>query len=489
MSVILLVAFWFSIILTARAQDDVLVLEWEQHWPTFGVGGTCNFGSNNFFVGDVDDDGVIELITGGLTYKGPNYDGDALEAPLRIWNWKGENFTLEASYNWAGTLSSMYAYDLDNDGRLEIITGGHVRNNTESYDSVKIWSWDNQNLVLKATCEGISARSIFAGDVDKDGNPEVLVSGTIIVGEKTFARLSIFQWEKTGLFLEKSAEWCSSEDASANSVYVYDLDKDGDLEIITGGYDNNLTNSSGQLRIWNWNGKELIIDAIKDWRMVEGGYGKTITGAPMGNTVVETLKIGDVDGDGIAEIVTGGFAFDGQKINAQLGIWNWDGNVFSFEKSYEWITHDITEIKAISLSDVNNDGHIEIITSGVTCVYGGFTNGTTPEVAQLRVWSWDGETLKLNQKEDWVIGEGVCAWNVGTGDLNEDGTVEIITVGCMYVSQLCDPDLRIWSLQTATNSESLLNILIELLEAGTIVLVVVIAYFSMRRRHNRVKSK
>jgi hypothetical protein len=34
---------------------------------------------------------------------------------------------------------------------------------------------------------------------------------------------------------------------------------------------------------------------------------------------------------------------------------------------------------------------------------------------------------------------------VGTGDVDKDGTVEIVTVGCMYVSNLCDPDMRIWS--------------------------------------------
>jgi hypothetical protein len=41
---------------------------------------------------------------------------------------------------------------------------------------------------------------------------------------------------------------------------------------------------------------------------------------------------------------------------------------------------------------------------------------------------------------------GVSAWNVGTADVDNDGTVEIITVGCMYTGIMCDPDLRVWSL-------------------------------------------
>jgi hypothetical protein len=40
-------------------------------------------------------------------------------------------------------------------------------------------------------------------------------------------------------------------------VYAYDLNNDGQTEIITGGYANELQNSSGQLRIWQWNGEDL----------------------------------------------------------------------------------------------------------------------------------------------------------------------------------------------------------------------------------------
>ena len=42
--------------------------------------------------------------------------------------------------------------------------------------------------------------------------------------------------------------------------------------------------------------------------MVEGVYGATISGDPMGNTLVENLKVDDVDGDGTAEILDQEFA-------------------------------------------------------------------------------------------------------------------------------------------------------------------------------------
>lgn len=480
---VLLVVFCSSTILSAKASDEKLVLRWEQHWPTYGVGGTCNFGTSNFFVGDVDHDGVIELITGGLTYNKPNYTPEELEAPLRIWNWNGENFTLEVNYNWAGTLRSIYAADLNGDGLDEIMTGTSVTNGTSSYNALRIWGWDNRNLVLKASYEGVNARSIFAGDVDNDGVPEILAAGAIVKNNVTFARLCILCLNGNQLFMEKSYEWRDDGDASANGVYAYDLDRDGVLEIVTSGYDRGLTNSSGQLRIWHWNGQDLQIKANEEWRLVEGVCGVTVTGAPMGNTLAENVKVSDVDGDGTPEIVTGGFAYDGQKMNAQLRIWNWSNDVLALEKSHEWFTDDITEIKCVSLGDVNDDGHVEIVTSGGAAVYGGFQNGTKPETAQLRIWSWDGETLKLDQKADWTIGEGVFAWNVGTGDVDGDGAVEIVTVGCMYVNQLCDPDLRIWSMQSESDfTQSFSYLAIAIAGIATAALVIIAIYLFVKKR-------
>jgi len=483
--VLLLVVFSSSIILTATAKDEVLVMEWEQHWPTYGVGGTCNFGTHNFFVGDVDNDEVEELITGGLTYNKPNYTADELEAPLRIWNWNGENFTLEVNLNWAGILRTIYAADLNGDAKPEIITGGIVRNGTSGVSSVRVWTWDNKELIMKSSLEGLSAGSRFAADVKNDAVHEILTAGTTIEENATFARICILRLEDDQLSLEESSEWCTDGSASASSVSAFDLDQDGVLEIVTCGYDHGLTNSSGQLRIWHWDGKELQVKANEEWRLLEGVYGTTVTGSPMGNTLAENVKVADVDGDGTSEIVTGGFAYDGQKMNAQLRIWNWNGDVLTLEKSHEWFTEDITEIKAISLNDVNGDGRVEIVTSGGTAVYGGFENGTTPEAAQLRIWAWNGNALNLNHKEDWTIGEGVFAWNVGTGDIDKDGTVEIVTVGCMYVSALCDPDLRIWSLQAATSSESSPYFMVAVTVTATTVLVAAAAYLFVRRKHGQ----
>ena len=476
--VLLLIVFCLPLNGKAWAESDGLVLEWEQHWETYGVGGTCNFGTHNFFVGDVDNDGVIELITGGMTYNVSDNVMSEFMAPLMIWNWNGENFTLETSYTWAGATFSIFAADSDGDGSTEIITGGRVTNSTGSYASLRIWSYNGEVLVLKDSYEGIGVSSIFVNDLDKDGTPEILTAGSVSNDNQSFAQLCILQWDGNRLALKKSVEWCTASDASANSVYAYDLNDDDENEIITGGYDNGLKNSSGQLRIWHWNGEELSLEANEEWRMVEGVYGVTISGGTMGNTLVQNVNVDDVDGDGSAEIVTGGFAYDGEKVNAQLRIWNWTGHTLVLEKSNEWITEDITEVKAIALNDVDGDGHVDIVCGGLTSVYGGFYE--VGSRSQLTVWSWNGKTLTLKQTEDWTIGDGVAVWNVATGDVDKDGTVEIVTVGCMGMSGLCDPDLRIWSI--AKEPASLPYLPFVVLGIVIVTLLVLIFFFVRKRQ-------
>jgi hypothetical protein len=460
------------------AQTQNMILEWEQHWETYGVGGTCNFGTYNFFVGDVDNDSTLELITGGMSYDMVNYSRTDLRAPFKIWNWDGESFTLEKSHEWPGITRSTFAADLDQDNLPEIITGGTISNSSGSYSTVRIWNWDGTNLVLRAHFEGVSARSISAWDFDKDGISEIIIAGTSSDGTKTSAQLSVLNLQGNTLQLAGYVEWCASTSASATSVAVSDLDNDGVAEIITGGYDNNLSNSSGQIRVWHWENGTFSLIENNEWRMVEDVYGVTITGDPMGNTIVNNLRVDDVDNDGIIEIVTGGFAFDGEKINAQLKIWNWDNQNLVCEGSQEWMTNDVTEVKAISLDDVDGDNHLDIVTAGLVGAYGGFDDiNVPPEQAQLRVWKWDGENLNLKHNEEWTVGEGVVAWNVQTGDIDNDGTVEIITVGCMYVAALCDPDLRIYSIAPDQNLVLLYGIIIAI-----VVILVVIALFVFKRK-------
>jgi hypothetical protein len=64
------------------AQSQSLVMEAEQHWETYGTGGTCILGTHNLDVSDVDWDGSMEMITDGYAYMIENGTVELLHGTL-----------------------------------------------------------------------------------------------------------------------------------------------------------------------------------------------------------------------------------------------------------------------------------------------------------------------------------------------------------------------------------------------------------------------
>jgi hypothetical protein len=478
--------FFLNVKRGVMAESESFFLEAEQHWETYGVGGTCIPGGHNLAVADIDGDGVTEMITGGFSYylmqNGSRTTGSA---PLKIWNWDGENLTLEKNYSWTGNIGCVYAGDADGDGKTELITSGGMTNSTGSYPSLRIWTWDGETLVLRGSYEGKIIGSVFVSDVDRDGKPEIITVGRSSNGTQSVAQLSIFRWNGTSITLITSVDCCGTNGGRANAVYAYDLNDDGVTEIVTAGYGNDIKNSSGQLRVWQFNGTDLSLKDNAEWQMIEGFYSVDAAGNPMGNTIVSDVKVADVDGDGVPEIVTGGFRYNGTKAEGQLRIWNWSGGVLNLEKSQDWVNLDITQPTSISINDVDGDGKKEIVTSGYTAGYGSWApNAPGKSRAELKVWSWDGNTLTLKQSKDWIVGEAVSAWSVGAGDVDNDGIVEIVSVGCMETGNLCDPDLRIWSLPASSGSPTSFPYLpVAVVVAAAIAIVAAMtAFMFMRKR-------
>jgi hypothetical protein len=59
---------------------------------------------------------------------------------------------------------------------------------------------------------------------------------------------------------------------------------------------------------------------------------------------------------------------------------------------------------------------------------------------------------------------------------------EIVTDGCMYVNQLCDPDLRIWSLSASESANPFEYVVFAIAGIAVAVLVVVVLYFGVKKR-------
>ena len=473
--IICILLFSSFLFLATSAQDSDLILKSEQEWETYGIGTTCISGSQNLFVGDVDGDGLMEIITGGFMYTLIDGSRGPTQAPLMIWNWDGQEVTLELSHKWDGRIRAIYAADLNGDDMIELITAGSIRNETGTYSTIRVWHWNNQELSLRAHYEGVTVSSIYVCDLNNDGTLEILTVGRLTKDSTITAQLGIWHFENDNLTMIDKLELDVANVTNANSVYASDLDNNGETEIVIVGYSDYLNNSKGQISIWHWN-EEFTLKANEKWHTVEG-YGLTIAGGVQGNTIANNVKVADLNEDKTKEIITGGFEWDGERVNSQLKIWKWDGTLLTQMSSQEWANDYLNEVKCVSINDVDGDGKMDIITSGTVATYGSFANASTiPDRGQLRVWSWEEKVLSLKQSEEWSIGEGVCAWNVVADDLDGNGVNEIVTVGCAAEFGLCDPNMRIWTVPQVSVPSGNLNYVITGAIGGVLVFFVFLLF-------------
>jgi hypothetical protein len=266
---------------------------------------------------------------------------------------------------------------------------------------------------------------------------------------KTTAQLTLWHFDDA-LGIVDSFDLDFANVNNANSVSAGDFDGNGLVEVVIGGYSDNLNNSKGQVTVWNWDGDNFSLKANKEWQIGGEGYALTIAGGVQGNTIVNNVKVGDLDGDGKDELVVGGFAWDGSFVKAQMKVFAWNGEGLFERDTQEWVGDYLTEVKCLSIFDVNGDGAVEVISSGTIAAAGSFKNeSSTPDRGQLRIWTWKQDTLTLNVDKVWTLEDGACAWNVAAFNLDKDGIPQMVTGGCVGINSLCDPNMRIWEVPQA----------------------------------------
>jgi len=151
------------------------------------------------------------------------------------------------------------------------------------------------------------------------------------------------------------------------------------------------------------------------------------------------VRAGDVDGDGVIEIISVGYAYDGTVTRGILGIGTWDGEDATSEKGEQFQVDSMeTYAYGVDAGDLDGDDLLEIVIVG-ECYDGTHWN------SWVRVYRWTGTTLTLLDTERWTPGD---AWtnDVKVGDLDGDGTPEIVTCGTATVDwTTVECQLRVWS--------------------------------------------
>ena len=235
-------------------------------------------------------------------------------------------------------------------------------------------------------------------------------------GTRYIAQLCV--WSGATLTLENIKTWYWTSHTEIDSVALGNVDGDSAVEIVTAGYYNDGARQVAQLCVWN--GATLASENIKTWYWTS-------------HTYIDSVALGNVDGDGQIEIVTGGSYYAGANYVSQLCVWS--GATLALENVKTWQWTDDTPIRSVALGNVDGDSAMEIVTGGTYYDW-------TSNVAQLCVWS--GATLALENIKTWYWTSHTDIVSVALGNVDGDGAVEIVSGGQYYDGTRFSAQLCVW---------------------------------------------
>ncbi len=293
-------------------------------WRAYGV----DRWGVNVALGELDGTAGPEVLTGagpgpifGPHVRGFQQDGPPLP---------GVSFLAYGTNKWGVNVCSG---DLDNDGFDEIVTGAgpgavfgpHVRG----------WNWDGAGTPPPISAISYCAYgtpkggvNVSCGDIDGDGYDEIVTGAGPGAGEGPHVR----GWNCDGggaTAISAVSFLAYGTNKYGVNVSCGDIDGDGIDEMVTGAGPGAVFGP--HVRAWNWDGTGTVqaIGAVSFF-----AYDYTQWGA--------NVSCGDLDGDGIDEIITG--PGPGESHTPRVRGWNYDGLTLSAISGVDFNAYSATEV-------------------------------------------------------------------------------------------------------------------------------------------------
>ncbi|MBD3162792.1 MAG: hypothetical protein GF346_10405 [Candidatus Eisenbacteria bacterium] len=396
-------------------------------WIEVGTQDGRQFSNDSFAAGDVNGDGFDDLIIGA---RGYDFLGQAN-------TFEGAAFVYHGSASGPGGWPDWQVEGEIEDMQLgwEVSTAGDV--NADGYDDVLVSSrgaGERVRLYLGSesglsadwdwSVSGYGARIAAAGDVDADGYDDVLVA------DAGSNRAYVFFGSPDGP--SASPDWTGTGPSGAlfgDSVApAGDVDGDGYADIVIGAPRHGSQETG---RAWLFYGSATGPDASVDF-------------APSGLPAdaefgIDVRTAGDVNADGLADILVGAHHFDGAEPK-QGRVYLYLGDVDGLRESPAW-WFDGDESngflgQAVSgAGDVNADGYGDVVLGAPSASFDDFKEGVAHAFYGSRSGlGEDAFAIRLIGQEEAGYGNHVAY----AGDLNGDGLGDVVAGAFRFDGDFAD---------------------------------------------------
>ncbi|MBC8404531.1 MAG: FG-GAP repeat protein [Planctomycetes bacterium] len=360
-----------------------------------------DFGFAMYGQGDVDGDGVADLIVGA-----PSDSTGGWSENGSVFVYSG--LTYQQLYKFSGNSDlgslgfAVTATDLNNDGYADIIASEYFQ------ATIYIWSGANGQLMNTFTLPGaqyFGEDLEIVADRDGDGINEILIgTSDATVNGMTFAGRVQLRSGATGALIHQWFGAKSKDNFEAAVTELGDITGDGIGEFAIG------------IPGWDFFDREGAIQVIDGATYV--AVKSFWTGAAFGQLGIDLANPGDVNGDGVGDLLA-----------SATGYGSYDGKVYAFDgaSQFSWViygipgqgNYDFFGENIAAAGDVNQDGFADFLAGASEANAGG---PTSPGYVDLYSGA-DGSLIKRWTGEgDWDhMGRVRLA-----DDFNGDGDPEIL---------------------------------------------------------------
>ncbi|HUP86768.1 MAG TPA: VCBS repeat-containing protein [Acidimicrobiales bacterium] len=353
-------------------------------------------------IADVNGDGNNDVIVGGL--DGNVHVHDQHGVPVAGW----------PAAAGGAVASSPAVADLEGDGTNEVITGvGSLE--FDQQGGVAIFNRDGRRRCFFATSRQYGVSAVFnapaIGDVDGDGNKDAVFG--------SFDHRIYAINRDCGLIAQ-----FDNTDTVWSAPGLADADGDGTQEIFIGGDATasalGLSHSGGYFRSLKYTGGTTL---SQRWQRLSS------------ETFQSATAVGDIDGDGRLEAVTGSGADYCRNQGGRCGdsnkVWAFHlddgGDVAGWPKSVP--AGYATFLSAPALGDIDGDGRIDVVVGSTR-----YAN-KSPQDGRIDAFLGNGRTWSFGSSGDLeMIASPVL------GDVNGGGTNEVVVGAAGQLFVLNGPD-------------------------------------------------